>query len=283
MSVEEKCRGVEPRHPHLSIRRQCELMGLNRSTLYYEPAPVPEEELRIMREIDEIYTRMPFYGVPRMTAELRRRGFPAGEKRIRRMMREMGIQAIYPKPNFSKPCKDHLIYPYLLKGLEILEPDHAWCADITYIRMRRGFVYLVAIMDWYSRYVLSWEISISLDVEFCTEALERAFREGLPSIFNSDQGSQFTSEAFTGRLLERGIKISMDGRGRAYDNIFIERLWRSVKYEEVYLNDYETVAEARAGVGRYLDLYNQERLHQALGYNTPAEVYFSKKEVKATA
>ena len=257
MSIEEKCRSLEQAHPHLSIRRQCELLGLNRSTLYYEPVPVPEEEYRIMREIDEIYTHMPFYGVLRMTAELRRRGFPVGEKRVRRLMHEMGIHAIYTKPNLSKPRKDNLIYPYLLRGLEILEPDHVWCADITYIRMRRGFIYLIAIMDWFSRYVLSWEVSIGLDVEFCVAALERAFKESLPCIFNSDQGTQFTSEAFTGRLQERGIQISMDGRGRAYDNIFIERLWRSVKYEEVYLNDYETVMEARSGIGRYFELYNR--------------------------
>lgn len=283
MSIEEKCGGIELAHPHLSIRRQCEILGLNRSTLYYEPAPVPEEEDQIMREIDEIYTRMPFYGVPRMTAELIRRGYQVGEKRVRRLMKEMGIRAIYPKPNLSKPGKAHLIYPYLLKDVEIRMRNHVWSTDITYIRMNRGFIYLVAVMDWYSRYVLSWEVSISLDVEFCIEALEKAFREGIPSIFNSDQGSQFTSEAFTGRLLERGIKISMDGRGRAYDNIFIERLWRSLKYEEVYLNDYETIADARLGIGRYFELYNHERLHQALEYETPASVYFGRKEVKLTA
>ena len=246
MSVEEKRLSIEPDHPQLSIRRQCELLGLNRSTLYYEPEPVPEEEYHIMREIDEIYTRMPFYGVPRMTGELHRRGFPVGKKRVRRLMREMGFHAIYPRPNLSKPRKDHLfrvrglqsrrqIYPYLLRDLEVLYPDHVWCADITYIRMKRGFVYLMVIMDWFSRYVLSWEISISsesedfrvadnLDVEFCLLALERAFKQGLPVIFNSDQGAQFTSQAFTGKLLDGGIQISMDGRGRAYDNIFIERL-----------------------------------------------------------
>lgn len=283
MSVEEKRLGVEPNHPHLSIRRQCELLGLNRSTLYYEPAPVPKEEYHLLREIAEIYTRMPFYGVPRMTGELRRRGFPVGAKRVRRLMREIGFHAIYPRPNLSKPRKDHQLYPYLLRALEILCPDHVWCADITYIRLKRGFVYLMAIMDWFSRYVLSWEISISLAVEFCLLALERAFKQGLPAIFNSDQGAQFTSQAFTERLLDSGIQISMDGRGRAYDNIFIERLWRSVKYEEVYLKDYETVAEARAGVERYLDLYNNERLHQALGYKTPAAVYFGGKEVSVTA
>ena len=244
---------------------------------------MPEEEYHIMREIDEIYTRMPFYGVPRMTGELHRRGFPVGKKRVRRLMREMGFHAIYPRPNLSKPRKDHQICPYLLRDLEVLHPDHVWCADITYIRMKRGFVYLMAIMDWFSRYVLSWEISINLDVEFCLLALERAFKQGLPVIFNSDQGAQFTSQAFTGKLLDGGIQISMDGRGRAYDNIFIERLWRSVKYEEVYLRDYETIADARKWIGRYLDSYNHERLHQALGYETPAEVYFGGKGVRSTA
>jgi putative transposase len=283
MSVEEKRMCIESNHPQLSIRRQCDLFGLNRSSLYYEPVPVGEEDLLIMREIDEIYTKFPSYGVPRMTRELKNRGYPVGKKRVRRLMHEMNIQAIYPKPNLSKPRKDHPVYPYLLKDLKIIAPNQVWCTDITYIRVRRGFVYLVSIMDWYSRFVLSWEVSINLDVDFCLRALEGAFRHGLPSIFNSDQGSQFTSLSFTGILEKKEILISMDGRGRVYDNIFIERLWRSVKYEEVYLRDYEDIHEAREGLSRYFELYNNERLHQSLDYRTPASVYFERKEVRATA
>jgi len=283
MSVEEKRKSIEPKKKALSIRRQCELLGLNRSSFYYDPVPIPDEEYRIMREIDEIYTRMPFYGVPRMTRELKNRGFPIGKKRVRRLMREMNIQAIYPKPNLSRPRKDHPVYPYLLQDLKITDPNQVWCTDITYIRMRRGFVYLVAIMDWYSRFVISWEVSVTLDADFCLRALERAFRHGLPSIFNSDQGAQFTSFAFTGILEKKDVLISMDGRGRVYDNIFIERLWRSVKYEEVYLRDYQDSSEAREGLGYYFDLYNYERLHQSLNYKTPACVYFERKEVMASA
>jgi len=283
MSVEEKRMRIESNHPHLSIRRQCDLFRLNRTSFYYEPVPIGEESRLIMREIDEIYTKFPSYGVPRMTRALRNRGYPVGKKRVRRLMREMHIQAIYPKPNLSQPRKEHPVYPYLLKDLEIIAPNQVWCTDITYIRVRRGFVYLVAIMDWYSRFVLSWEVSINLDVDFCLRALERAFRHGLPSIFNSDQGSQFTSLSFTGILEKKEILISMDGRGRVYDNIFIERLWRSVKYEEVYLRDYEDIHEAREGLNRYFKLYNNERLHQSLDYRTPASVYFERKEVMASA
>lgn len=275
--------GIESNHPQLSIRRQCDLFGLNRSSFYYETVPVKEEDSLIMREIDDIYTRLPSYGVPRMTRELRIRGYPTGKKRVRRLMREMNIQAIYPKPNLSQPRKDHPVYPYLLKELEIIEPNQVWCTDITYIRVRRGFVYLVAIMDRYSRFVLSWEVSLNLDVDFCLSALKRAFRHGFPGIFNSDQGSQFTSLSFTGLLEEKEIQVSMDGRGRVYDNIFIERLWRSVKYEEVYLRDYQDINEAKEGLSRYFDLYNFERLHQSLDYRTPASVYFERKEVRATA
>ena len=274
---------IEANHPHLSIRRQCELLGLNRSTLYYEPSAPPEEEFRVMREIEEIYTMFPSYGVLRMTKELQNRGFPVGKKRVRRLMREMGIHAIYPKPRLSKPCKEHKVYPYLLRNLEISSPDQVWCTDITYIRMRRRFIYLVAIMDWYSRFVLSWELSVTLDVDFCLRALETALRQGNPEISGSDQGSQFTSEAFALALEDSGIRISMDGRGRVYDNIFIERLWRSVKYEEVCLKDYRCMQEAWEGLDRYFSLYNHKRLHQSLGYSTPASVYFGEREVMASA
>jgi putative transposase len=231
-----------------------------------------------MRRIDEIYTDNPFYGVPRMTASLRDEGLLVNPKRIRRLMRQMGLEAIYPKPRLSRSNIEHKKYPYLLKGLVINRPDQVWCTDITYIRLRRGFIYLVAVMDWFSRYVLAWNISNSLEVDFCITVLEDALKTGCPEIFNSDQGSQFTSADFTQRLLDSGIKISMDGRGRAFDNIFIERLWRSVKYEEVYLKDYEDVWDAVSNLDAYFFKYNDRRLHQALGYKTPREFYFSHRE-----
>jgi putative transposase len=227
-----------------------------------------------MNLIDEQYTKMPFYGVEKMTEWLRRQGFAVNPKRIRRLMRLMGLEAVYPKPWLSKPGEVYRKYPYLLRGLEIERPDQVWCADITYIRMLRGFLYLVAIMDWYSRYVLGWELSNSLDKQFCLDALGRALSISQPEIFNSDQGSQFTSSEFTGRLEAAGVKVSMDGRGRVFDNIFIERLWRTVKYEEVYLHNYESVRDARNGLTMYFRLYNTERLHQSLGYRTPHEAYF---------
>lgn len=229
--------------------------------------------LMLMRLIDEQYMRFPFYGSPRMTAWLCREGFRVNHKRIERLMRKMGIQGVCPKKNLSKGSEEHRKYPYLLGGLEVDHPNQVWCSDITYIRMPKGFVYLVAVMDWYSRFVLSWEISNTLDSQFCMEALEKALLRASPEIFNTDQGVQFTSAAFTSRLASERIRISMDGRGRAFDNIFIERLWRSVKYEEVYLKDYASVMDAVTGIGSYLDLYNHERLHQSLGYRTPAEVY----------
>jgi putative transposase len=226
-----------------------------------------------MRLIDEQYTRMPYYGSPRMTAWLCRQGYQVNHKRVARLMRVMGIQGICPKPNLSKAGEENKKYPYLLRDLEINFPNQVWCSDITYIRLLKGFVYLVAIMDWYSRYVLAWEISNTIDAQFCVHALNKALKIGTPHIFNTDQGAQFTSDAFTSRLLEANIQISMDGKGRVFDNIFIERLWRSVKYEEVYLKDYRTVLDAVNGIGRYLDLYNHERLHQALNYHTPAEIH----------
>jgi len=260
-------------HDQLSIRRQCALVGLSRTGLYYQGHSESAENLALMRLLDEQYTRTPFYGVERMTAWLRAQSYEINPKRVRRLLREMGLEAVYPKPRLSDPQAGHRIYPYLLRDVEIARVNQVWSTDITYIRLWSGFVYLVAVMDWYSRYVLAWEVSVSLDSSFCVSALERALWQVQPEIFNSDQGSQFTSEVFTERLSERGIRISMDGRGRALDNIFVERLWRSVKYEEVYLKDYRNVMEAIQGLSAYFEFYNRERLHQSLNYQTPAAVY----------
>lgn len=267
---------MEENHEQLSIRRQCQLLGLNRSTLYYQPTPMADEDMQMMRMIDEIYTRCPFYGSRRITAQLNRdHGEQWGRKRIQRLMRIMGIRGVAPGPDTSKPHPENKIYPYLLRGMAITENNHVWSTDITYIPMVKGFMYLVAVIDWYSRYVLSWQLSNTMETSFCTEALKRALAVNTPTIFNTDQGVQFTSQAFTQILLDKEIKISMDGRGRALDNIFVERLWRTVKYENIYMNDYQTVPELQAGIKRYFDFYNQERLHQNLDYQTPAEVYFA--------
>jgi putative transposase len=274
---------IEPDSEHISVRRQCQLLNLSRGGLYYEPKAESDENLRLMRLLDEQYTRTPFYGILRMTAWLRSQGYRVNHKRVERLLRVMGLEAIYPKPNLSKKARGEAVYPYLLRGVKIEQINHVWSTDITYIRMLGGFIYLVAILDWFSRYVLSWEISVTLDSEFCISALERALRLAQPIIFNTDQGSQFTSQSFTERLLRRGIKISMDGRGRALDNIFVERLWRSVKYEEVYLHDYQTVPEAISRLGRYFDFYNRERLHQSLNYRTPEAVYQQKARTEKTA
>ena len=266
---------IERQGCQLSTRAQCRLLGINRSMVYYEPRGVRQSDLAVMRLLDEQYTRTPQYGVERMTAWLKRKGIVVGHNRVRRLMRLMGLEAIYPKPRLSQPGgQEPRKYPYLLRGLTIDRPNHVWAADITYIRLWQGFVYLVAIMDWHSRYVLSWSLSTTLDAHFCVEALRQALAIAKPEIFNTDQGSQFTSDAFTGVLKDVGIAISMDGRGRVFDNIFVERLWRSVKYEEVYLKDYGTVDEARQNLAGYFHFYNYERLHQSLGYLTPAEVYF---------
>jgi putative transposase len=227
--------------------------------------------------IDEQFTRAPFYGVPRMVAWLNVQGHEVNPKRVRRLMRLMGLQAIYPKPRLSSSSQQNKKYPYLLKGLMIDRPDQVWCADITYVRMVQGFVYLVAIMDWYSRFVLAWEISTTLDTVFCLAAVDRALELSKPGIFNTDQGSQFTSLEFAGRLKQAGIQISMDGRGRVFDNIFIERLWRSVKYEEIYLHQYRTVSEARTLLTKYFLFYNMERLHESLGYQTPYQIYVKER------
>lgn len=264
---------VEPEHPQLSIRRQCQLLGLNRSNFYYQPVPESTDNLALMAQIDAIYTRWPFLGSRKIAHKLSTLEHPINRKRVQRLMRQMGIQAIYPKPNTSKPSLNHKIYPYLLRNVPITHIDQVWSIDITYIPLPRCFAYLVAIMDWYSRFVLSWRLSNTMDVGFCLDALEDALRIGTPQIFNSDQGSQFTSQAFTGRLLQAGIQISMDGRGRCLDNIWIERLWRSAKYEEVYLNDYQNLPQAHCGLGGWFPFYNFQRPHQALGYRTPADLY----------
>lgn len=258
----------------LSIGRQCELLGLHRATYYYCPDRDESYNRTLMHLLDEQFTRTPFYGVDRMTEFLRRRGHGVNPKRIRRLMRQMGLEAVYPKPRLSDNGKAHRRYPYLLRELSIDHPDQVWCSDITYIRMLYGFVYLVAVMDWFSRYVLAWELSTTLETGFCVTALQHALMSSKPEIFNTDQGVQFTSAEFLDLLTAGGIRISMDGRGRVYDNIFVERLWRSVKYEEVYLREYREVKDARDGLARYFDFYNRERPHRALGNQTPHEVYF---------
>lgn len=254
--------------------RQCELLGLPRSSYYYQPNAETSFNEMLMHRMDEIYTAHPFMGVGQMTAMLRRGAHMVNPKRIRRLLRLMGLEALYAKPKTSIINPENKVYPYLLRGLNITHSNQVWCTDITYIRMPRGWLYLVAVMDWFSRYVLSWELSPGMDVDFCLCPLNDALAQGSPpTIFNSDQGSQFTSAKFTKRLLDDGIKISMDGRGRAYDNIMIERLWRSVKYEEVYLKAYGCVEEAHEGIDSYLNFYNCDRPHQSLGNRTPQEVY----------
>ena len=266
---------MERAHPLLSVSRQCELLGLARSSFYAPPSERSEnaENLALMRWLDEQYTQTPFYGSPKMTFLLKQAGYEVNHKRIERLMRVMGLRAIAPGIATSTPCPGHVIYPYLLRGVRIGAVDQVWSSDITYIRLRQGFVFLSAVIDWFSRCVLAWELSTIQDADFCVRTLDQALAKGRPGIFNTDQGSQFTSEAFTGRLQQAGAAISMDGRGRALDNIFVERLWRTVKYEEVYLRDYETVADAREGLSRFLKFYNEERIHQSLQYQTPAAVY----------
>jgi len=272
-SIEEMRPLVDRSHPEISVRRQCELLGVNRSGLYYEPLGESAENLLLMRLLDEQYTRTPFYGSRRMTEWLATEGHEVNRKRVTRLMERLGVEAVYPKRNLSQPGEGQRIYPYLLRGTTVERVNQVWSTDITYIRMAQGFLYLVAVMDWFSRFVLSWSLSVTMEEAFCVEALKRALRRGRPAIFNSDQGSQFTGEKFTGELAGRQIAISMDGRGRCMDNIFVERLWRSLKYEEVYLKDYASVTEARAGIARYFQFYNHERWHQSLDYRTPAAIY----------
>ena len=273
MSRERRRGMVDREHPALSTVRQCALIGISRSSVYYRPRGHSQKDLAVMKLIDRQYLATPFYGSRRMKVWLDREGHPANRKRVRRLMRTMGLQAIYRRPRTSKPAPGHRVYPYLLGGMEITRPNQVWAADITYIPMARGFHYLVAIMDWYSRHVVAWNLSNTLDADFCVEALEEALGKGRPEVFNTDQGSQFTGEGFTGLLDRHGVRISMDGKGRYSDNIFVERLWRTVKYEEVYLKAYSNGREAKAGLDGYFHFYNNQRPHQALGYRTPAEVF----------
>jgi putative transposase len=264
----------------LSVSQQCELLGLNRSSYYYEPAKETAENLALMALIDREYTEHPFYGSRRMVTWLQGQGHEVNRKRVQRLMRLMGLEAIYPKPRLSVGGAGHKVYPYLLRNVTIGRINQVWSTDITYVPLPNGFLYLTAVIDWYSRYVLSWRLSNTLDVEFCLEALEDALSHGCPEVFNTDQGVQFTSTAFTSRLEAAGTKISMDGKGRCLDNVFVERLWRTVKYEEVYLWRHETVPALQAGLARYFPFYNQERRHQSLENRTPAEVYGKKSKCR---
>jgi putative transposase len=257
----------------MSVRRQCETLGMPRSTCYYESLSDPADDLRVMRMIDEQYLVTPFYGSRRMTVWLRAQGEEINRKRVQRLMRTMGLEAIYPRPHTSDPAAEHRIFPYLLRTLSITRPNQVWCSDITYVPMPRGFMYLTAVMDWFSRHVLSWRLSNTLEGSFCCEAVDAALTHGTPEIFNTDQGSQFTSESFTSLLAAHGVQISMDGRGRALDNVFIERLWRSVKYECIYLHGFTTVAELQAGLATYFTFYSHERFHQGLSNRTPFAVH----------
>ena len=270
----EKLKLIVTSHPQISIVRQCELLGVSRSNFYYQPAPVSSRELDLLRRIDEIYTEFPYYGSPKITAQLHRDKIIVNHKMVERLMREMGLAAIVPKRNLSKANPQALKYPYLLKNLPIVRPNQVWGTDITFIRASGMWFYLVAIIDWFSRYVLSWKLSTTMEVGFCLTALDGALKIATSEIHNSDQGSQFTSQEYTEMLKGKEILISMDGRGRCFDNIFTERLWRTVKYEEVYLHDYQNALEANDNLNKYFLTYNTKRLHQSLSYKTPAEVYF---------
>ena len=274
---------IDPTHA-LPITKQCALLDVNRSTYYYEPVAVSEEELALMRAIDELYLERPTRGSRTMRDALEDRGFFAGRHRIRRLMQKMGLVAVYPKKRSSDPDKQHKIYPYLLRNLKIDRPGQVYAADITYIPMAVGFLYLVAVIDWYSRKVLSFRVSNTMDARFCVEALQEAIAiHGAPEIFNTDQGAQFSSEEFTGELKAHGVKISMDGKGRWIDNVYVERLWRSLKYEEVYLHAYQSVAEAVIGITNYIGYFNSERRHQSLGRRTPDDVFYEHKTVAIAA
>jgi putative transposase len=264
---------IDVDHPELSVRRQCALLGLSRSSLYYEAAPESVENLRLMRLLDEEYTAHPFYGSRRLTKWLTQQGEDVNRKRVQRLLRLMGLVAIYPKPKLSVAAAGHRLYPYLLRNVRIERVNQVWSTDITYVPLTSGFMYLAAIIDWYSRYVIAWRLSNTLDGSFCLDMLKEALRQGRPEVFNTDQGVQFTSQAWTGRVESAGVAVSMDGRGRCLDNVFVERLWRSVKYEDIYLHGYEGVPELRSGLGRYFPFYNEERPHQSLEYRTPGEVY----------
>jgi putative transposase len=275
-SADEWRQLIEVEHAELSVRRQCELLGLNRSSLYYEAAAETAENLRLMRLIDEQYTAQPVYGSRRMTAWLKHeKGEKVNRKRVQRLMHLMGLEAIYPKPKLSAGGRGHRIYPYLLRDVRIERPNQVWSADITYVPLPSGFMYLAAVIDWFSRYVLSWRLSNSLDGGFCMEMLDEALSRGTPMVFNTDQGVQFTALEWTGRLEKAGVQVSMDGKGRCLDNVFVERLWRTVKYEDVYIRGYEQVSELKRGLNAYFPFYNEKRLHQSLEYKTPSVVYRS--------
>jgi putative transposase len=267
---------IDRHETRISIARQCELLTISRSSVYYRPAPTKVEDAELKNQIDEIYTEMPFYGSRKISKALsQKNGIKINRKRVQRLMREMGIQAIHPGPKTTIPNVEHKKFPYLLRNLAITHAHQVWSTDITYIPLKQGFAYLVAIIDWHSKYVLSWRLSNTMDASFCIEALEEALNNhGKPEFFNSDQGSQFTCEEFVGKLIDQDIRVSMDGRGRCHDNIFVERLWRSVKYENVYPKAYETIEEAREGLQEYFELYNNRRLHQSLGYKTPISVHY---------
>jgi putative transposase len=267
---------IDPEHD-LPITQQAEILHISRSTVYYQPHPVSVADLWLMRQIDELHLNYPFAGSRMLRNLLRQQGLEVGRRHIKTLMRRMGVEAIYRRPNTSKPAPGHRIYPYLLRGLAVTRPNQVWAMDITYIPMARGFVYLAAVVDWFSRRVLAWKLSVTMEASFCVEALEEALSKNeKPEIFNTDQGSQFSSEVFTGRLREEGIRISMDGRGRWRDNVFVERIWKSIKYEEVYLHAYASVNEARTSIGRYLEFYNSIRPHSSLGALTPDQVYFNR-------
>jgi putative transposase len=287
MTREQRIALVEWDNPEIPIATQARLLSINRTSLYYKPVGPSPEEIAIKHRIDEIYTEHPYYGSRRITAQLRREGFEVNRKAVQRHMREMGITGIHPGPNLSRRNQQHKVYPYLLRNLEITHPDQVWGIDITYIRLQKGWMYLVAIMDWYSRYVVGWEMDLTLEISFVLDVVKRSLARSRPEIMNSDQGSQFTSPQYIELLKNAGVQISMDGKGRATDNIFIERLWRSLKYEEVYLNEYTSPREARQRIARYLDFYNYRRPHQSLNYQTPAELYMQsyqnmREEVAAT-
>ncbi|ETR67675.1 MAG: transposase [Candidatus Magnetoglobus multicellularis str. Araruama] len=276
MSLDQRKLLIEAKEHNMSIRKRCQLLEVNRSSFYHQKATESKFNLKIMNEIDILYTKYPFYGSRRITAELVKKGFVVNIKRVKRLMKKMGIRAIFPEPKTSLDANEHKIYPYLLNDFDIVSPNQVWSTDITYIRLKKGFVYLVAIIDWFSRFVLAWKLSNSLDVSFCIDALKDALLLATPLIFNSDQGSQFTADTFTQILLAHNIKISMDSKGRALDNIFIERLWRSLKYENIYLNHYESVSDAFYGINNYFQFYNYERGHQSLKYYTPAQIHYRK-------
>lgn len=280
MSADERWSWIDPGQRVLSLKGQCAILGLARSSWYYRPVAPDKQERLLLNLIDEEYTRRPFYGSRKLLVYLRGKGHVINRKRVQRLMGILGIAGIIPGPNTSKRDQAHKVYPYLLTGLEIVRPNQVWSTDITYIRLSHGFAYLVAVLDWYSRYVLAWRLSNSLETHFCLEALEESLKGGTPGIFNTDQGVQFTSDEFTGCLKEREIKISMDSKGRALDNIFVERLWRSVKYEDIYLKGYETINQAREGLRDYFQFYNDDRFHQSLDYKTPREVHYGAQNGK---